>query len=410
MNVSILIGISESNLSHGTGKITSNAIHSPKTKFVFLHPLKRQDPIDLFTRDNRMNNQTLPEYTQLQKFKRGIIKVMALIVILTGTASGIYSQIDTLVLVNGDIMVGELKNMKNAVVQVETDYSDSDFKIEWDKVAQIYTSTYYLVNLKDGSRLNGIVRTSHTDSSVVLITDRTTITRTTVIDILYMQSVKKNIWSRFDVLLEVGFNFTKANNLRQYNSRTAFGYTANTWSAQATYNGVSSGQDSVATTKRTDASLSLNWFLQNNWYVLAASSFLQNDEQKLQLRATPKLGMGNYLIRNNHWLLEASGGLAMNIETFQNDDPDRSSLEGFVGAGVNIFNVSDFSMNTRATVYPSITKGGRVRTDINFDLKYDLFGSDFYIKFGVTYNYDNRPAMNASTSDYVFQTTFGWEL
>jgi len=108
--------------------------------------------------------------------------------------------------------------------------------------------------------------------------------------------------------------------------------------------------------------------------------------------------------------LEAAGGLAMNIETFQNDDPDRSSLEGFIGTAVNIFNVNDFSMNFRVTAYPSITESGRIRTDSNFDLKYDLFGSDFYIKFGVTHNYDNKPAAGASTSDYVFQTTFGWEL
>jgi len=173
---------------------------------------------------------------------------------------------------------------------------------------------------------------------------------------------------------------------------------------------VHSNQDSVAATQRTDASITANWFLQNNWFVLAATSFLQNDEQKLALRAIPKVGMGYYLIRNNHWLLESAAGLALNIESFQNDEPDRSSLEAFLGARVHIFNVNDFSMNTNATVYPSITEKGRVRTDVNFDLKYDLFGSDFYIKFGVTYNYDNQPAANASTSDYVFQTTVGWEL
>ena len=339
-----------------------------------------------------------------------LVKMLSLVALLCSSATSMYAQNDTLVLINGDMMVGELKEMSNAVAKMETDYSDSDFKIEWDKVKQIYSKTHYLVSLENGMRLNGMVHTSPNDSSVVLIYDEDGIISTTIEDILYLQSVKKNIWGRFDVLLEAGFNITKANNLRQFNSRTAFGYTANTWSANADYNAVLSNQDSVEATTRTDASISANWFLQKNWFILGAASFLQNDEQKIQLRATPKLGMGNYLIRNIHWHLQASGGLAMNIEQFQNDEPDRSSLEGFASAAVNVFNVSDFSMNVRTTVYPSITETGRIRSDVNFDLKYDLFGSDFYIKFGVTLNYDNQPAADASTTDYVFQTTFGWEL
>ena len=58
--------------------------------------------------------------------------------------------------------------------------------------------------------------------------------------------------------------------------------------------------------------------------------------------------------------------------------------------------------------YPSITDPGRLRTDSNLDLKYEL-PMDFYINLGISFNYDNRPAEGASEIDYVFYTGFGWE-
>ena len=54
-----------------------------------------------------------------------IIAFMLLFSALEGTA-----QIDSVSFTSGDFIVGEVKNMKNGILQVETDYSDSDFKYE----------------------------------------------------------------------------------------------------------------------------------------------------------------------------------------------------------------------------------------------------------------------------------------
>ena len=222
--------------------------------------------------------------------------------------------------------------------------------------------------------------------------------------------MKKNLWSRFDASIEFGLNLTKANNLRQFSSRAGIGYTANTWKSTASYNTVNSNQDSVAATRRTDGSLGAQWFLPNDWYVAADATFLAADELQLKLRATPRVGFGKYFVRNNHWYLAADAGLAWNYETFQNDEEDRSSLEAYLATRANLFNTGDLSSNFTGVIYPSITESGRFRSDVTWDLKYDILGSDFYVKFGVTFNYDSEPAAGASTTDYVFQTTVGWEL
>jgi len=48
------------------------------------------------------------------------------------------------------------------------------------------------------------------------------------------------------------------------------------------------------------------------------------------------------------------------------------------------------------------------RSDAKLDLKYDL-PLDFYIKLGLSFNYDNRPADDTREIDYLFQTGTGWE-
>jgi hypothetical protein len=54
-----------------------------------------------------------------------------------------FAQVDSLILKNGNIIVGEFKDMDKGVLTIETDYSDSDFKIEWEGIEEIYSKTNF---------------------------------------------------------------------------------------------------------------------------------------------------------------------------------------------------------------------------------------------------------------------------
>ena len=147
-----------------------------------------------------------------------------------------------------------------------------------------------------------------------------------------------------------------------------------------------------------------------SWFATFSVDFLQDDEQKIKLRTTPKLGIGNYFIQSNSIYFSFSAGIALNREQYT--DPaqeDRQSGEGFVGLEYNMFDIGDLNLLTNITTYPSFTEEDRIRVDFNIDLKYDL-PLDFYIKFGYTHNFDNQPIEGASKDAFVFQSTFGWEL
>ena len=70
------------------------------------------------------------------------------------SASG---QTDSLVMINGNILVGEIKGMDQGILTLKTDYSDKDFKIDWDDVTWIKSTRSFIVNLPHGRKLYGSI-------------------------------------------------------------------------------------------------------------------------------------------------------------------------------------------------------------------------------------------------------------
>ncbi len=317
---------------------------------------------------------------------------------------------DSLTLKNGDKIIGEIKEMTKGVLRMKTDYSDSDFKITWKDIIEINSNQNYLITLSNGTRINSDIITKPGDSAQVILHNDGEEVISKITDIVYVKAVKESFISRLDASLSLGFNFTKSNALKQLTVRSDFAYTGKKWGFTAGYNSVLSSQDSIADTKRIDANAGAKYFLKQDWYTMLSADFLSNDEQKLKLRSTTRAGMGKYLIHSNRTYLTTGAGLAWNNEQYTTtDQPDKNSLEAFLGIGFNMFDFDDISLNTNLVAYPSLTEGGRLRSDFSIDLKYDL-PLDFFIMAGFTYNYDNRPVEGASSVDYVIQTTFGWKL
>jgi hypothetical protein len=212
-----------------------------------------------------------------------------------------------------------------------------------------------------------------------------------------------------DASIDIGLSLTKANNLRQYTSRTNLGYTADRWQVTLFYSDLRSKQDSVAETKRTEFGATFRYFLQDDWFLNASPDLLSNTEQALKLRFTGKLGGGKYFVHTNKAYIGAGAGLSFNNESFTNSTPSRNSLEAYFGGEVNLFDLENFSLLTNVYVYPSLTESGRWRTDFSLDTKYDL-PLNFYLRLGGTVNYDNRPAVVGKETDYVLNFSVGWEL
>lgn len=321
----------------------------------------------------------------------------------------VQAQHDSLVLKNKDVIVGEMKSLINGVVTIETDYSKNDFTVEWSGVIKIYTKSSFILTLKNGTRLTGFLHTDSTGKKIIITDLDGRLTETTLDDIVFAKGLESDFWSRFYTSIAIGLSVTKANNLKQFTSNTSVGYLADKWQLDLYYNRILSKQDSVEDIKRTDAGITYKYFLQRDWFLSSAITFLSNTEQALRLRTTGKLGVGKMIVHTNRSSLGTGVGISFNKESFTNNTPDRNSFEGFGAIGVDLFDIGDLDLKSNWYVYKSITESGRWRSDFSFDAKYDL-PHDFFIKLGITLNYDNRPAEKGKEADYVYAFTIGWDV
>lgn len=336
---------------------------------------------------------------------KAIAFFLAIIVFNIGDS---FAQTDTLIMTNGEVVIGEIKKMERGVITIETAYSDSDFAIEWVKVSKIKSNLSHLLTMSDGRRFNASINSTGTPNEVEIDNGQAKVV-VNVDEIVEFKPINDTFWDKISASIDIGYNVTKANNLVQFNTRTYLGYLTKRWEASGSYNNVFSSQDSVANTERMDANLMFKVFLPKDWFVSISNDFLSNDEQNLDLRSTTKLAVGNYVVHSNSVYLAALGGVALNAETYTEDvNPAKNTGEAFAGLEFNMFNTGDLSLKTSAFGYPNLTESGRFRLDFKFDLTYDL-PLDFYIKAGTTINYDNQPVAGAQELDYVIQTGFGWE-
>jgi hypothetical protein len=336
-------------------------------------------------------------------------KVLFLITVLLYTVNA-FSQSDSLVLKNGNVIVGEIKSMDKGVLTIETDYSDDDFTIEWDGIKSIKTDAFFLITLTDGERINGSFKTSG-EGKIKIFPEAGTPVEIEHDALVYLKSVDKGFLDRIYASIDIGFDLAKSNNLATFTTRAGLGYLANRWSTDFSINTLFSKQDSVDNIRRTDGGLTFKYFLPRDWYLPITATYLSNTEQKLDARWNGMLGIGYYAIRTNRAYWGFKGGAAFNNEKYSPEGQTQttnSSWEGFIGSELNLYDIGDLSLLTKITAFPSFTESGRWRVDFNFDMKYDL-PLDFYVKLGYSLNYDNQPVEGANNVDYVLSTGFGWE-
>lgn len=319
-----------------------------------------------------------------------------------------YGQNDTITLSNNDVLVGSIEKMDRSILTFSTSYDDSDFKIKWGEVKAIKSQRQFIISVTDGDRYTTSINSAPDKEKIAVLNVEVGTQEFTFADIVFIEPIGKSFFSRLTMDIDLGINVTKANDFKQLTSNIAATYLAYQWRANGLYKTVLSRQDGAADINRMDAELGGEYYLPHDWFVQGKAIYLANDEQLLDLRSTYQAGAGYYFIRNNNMFFSANAGLAYTTENFSNDNPDRKSTEGYVAVGFTKYAIGDLSVGTNAALYPSFSQSGRYRVDFNFDMKYDL-PLDFYIRLGLSYNYDNQPVDGAEDSDYVFNTSFGWE-
>lgn len=230
--------------------------------------------------------------------------------------------------------------------------------------------------------------------------------------VVRIRPIKGTFWKRIDGSFSLGLSFTKASDVLRFS-----------FNADAKYeerkNIVNVSLSSIITTQKEEESKENNLLqlrytrrLQRKWFLSALTNFQRNDELGIKLRVLGGAGGGRLLLDTNRMVLPVFAGFDVNRELTDSSGEDLSNAEGIVGFYWNLFiyYTPKTNLHVDFTTYPSITDGGRVRTDLDIRLRREII-KDFFADLSFYLNYDNRPpSATASTTDYGLVTSLGYSF
>jgi putative salt-induced outer membrane protein YdiY len=319
------------------------------------------------------------------------------------TAAGASAATDVVTMVTGERIVGEIKKVEKDVLTIETTYSDSDFKIEWDQIASIESDRQFLVETFDGKRLSGTLKVDATKKATVLVGT----VSVPLADLAALVPFERTFWSRFDSGFDFGYSMTQANSAKQLTLGGTLLYRDRQIVDTALANVFKSSQSNAPDTQRWDFGNDFRYLLGDLWYVNTTQDFMNSDEQKLDLRTTIGGGGGRYLVRSAAQHLALGGGLAWTNEKYTDPAiPTKDSAEAYIGTEFMTEKMKFADLVTRLTYYPSLTIDDRYRINYKFDLDFNLPG-DWYFRIGIFENFDSMPPTGLSRNDYGWSNSFG---
>ena len=323
-------------------------------------------------------------------------------------AAELYAQkADTVVLRNGDRIVGELKTLDRGAVSYLTDDMGT-LAIEWDKIDRIISSRYFEVEVGSGDRYYGALQPGIQVGQVVVAVASFSDTLDRAV-IVRINPIGRSFLDRVDGTIGLSLGFQRANRLRDFGIEADAIYRSAQWLTEVRSSVYFQAQEGANGTSRNSLNLRELRFLPQRWSLVGTASVEQNEELALDLRALISAGGGRFLHQSNRAYVLVGSGLAYTNERYTGGSPS-SSLEALVSAAAEYFRLDSPKSNLRGTltVYPSITDFGRVRSDLDVSLTHE-FIKDFTIGLVLFDKFDSRPpAEGAAKHDYGVAFMTGW--
>lgn len=315
---------------------------------------------------------------------------------------------DTLLLNNGDRIIGEVKVLENGLLEYKTD-NVGTIKVKWDRVVQITSRLYFEVATRDGLRYFGTL--PHVDSAGVLAVALDQIFVVPMGNVVGITRIKQTqFWDRIDGYLDLGFSYAKSNQTLQLTSGLDATYLLRDWSINLKGDLFIQKQKEADPTRRWSIRPNVQRLLPKRWLVYALGQLQQNQELGLDLRALISPGGGRQLFRTNSHQAEAFLGLAALREWYVDTTEasgrrGTSSLEGSVTGNYRAFRYDrpELDLSANLQVFPSLSDLGRVRLEGDVRARYEVL-KDFFITLALQNSFDSRPP-NPDTPKSDFTTT-----
>jgi len=319
---------------------------------------------------------------------------------------------DILILRNGDRLTGEIRGLTRGNLAFNTDATGT-IEVEWIYVAELIGNETFDIELANGVRFLGFLRAP--DETGQLLIDAGGAEPVTIpfARVVSMTEIESTVRERLDMDLDFGYDFTKSSDVEVLSLGFDMAYRAEVSISALRLD-----------TKRTDrgenggtvdqSSLDLDYMrlLDDRWLATGLLGFTSNSELGIDLRTTVGGGGGRIFSQSGQHRIAWLAGLSRIQETVVDTGETTESTEGFGTLLIDWFPAegNDFDLSGRWSVFPSLSRSGRYRSEFDLDLEWEIFDD---ITWGLSFYHDfdsDPPSTGAIRADYGVVTTFGLEF
>jgi len=317
---------------------------------------------------------------------------------------------DVVEFINGDRLTGEAKSLDRGRLKFDTEPTGVIY-IEWEKVAFLKTSDSLQVETENGDRFFGPIQRSENAYETLVETSQGAqkIRNGRVVSIDQIDAAG---FSNIDLSASVGYNFTKASDVTQFNVGAEASYRTRIRELHASFSSFISDSTGNDASQRQALNLNYTRLRANRWLNDGGVSFDRNDELGLNLRTSLSAGGGRILMQSNHSRLVLKGGLKATRENNVDEAADLDSVEsyGIVSWDWFRFDSPELDWSTTLEIIPSLTESGRVRGQFDTTLKWEIF-EDLFWQLQFYDSYDNKPqSVDASDNDFGITTSLSYDF
>lgn len=336
-----------------------------------------------------------------------LLLILIILSALLSTNAHANRKTDIISMYNGDRITGEIVSLEGGIIKVKTDFMGT-LSIEWPEIASIQSDYHYEVRLSDGERMYGSFHDESRPGQIVLV-DIFGKHEVEWLQVVEIRPIEEKFLDRLDIYLATTFSYTKATSLGQVSFNTDISY-----ENEKSRNSLT-GRTDIVQTNDDDSNSSRYDVERWVWNEKRSDSFRSifanyedNDELGLDRRIGVGAGLGRYWIDTHKTRFTGTMGLQAITERV-NEESDNQDVELYLGTTFSSwkFDTPELNVDVSFTVYPSLTDGGRVRTDGNLRIRWELV-EDLFWDVTAWLTTDNQAEADNSTTDYSISTGIGW--
>ena len=315
---------------------------------------------------------------------------------------------DVVTMRNGDAVLGEIKWLDVGILEFSTD-AMSTVHVKWSRITTAQSDKRFEIALSDGAVHFGSLRSTASDSIIIVAEDGVFATPTQ--SIVRLNRMGARFRDAVDGEIDVGFGFTQQNSKVDANLDGEVRYPRHANLSQLDFGGTYGQQEGTEDILRLQGSIRHIRQYGRRWLYLGFAEASHNSQLDLEYRAGGGGGWGRLVVDSNRYAFGAWIGAGLLRERYTEQE-GANTVPGIGSAQLQVFIWDPMKTQVASTfmVMPILNDLGRWRLTFLLSLQRELI-KDVYLKISLNEQFDNRPPLvDASKNDFNVTMSIGWSF